>query len=57
MNWPHYYWHDNKDWADEGASDFVASVSENARTGRPLEPTNSPCPYTRTIAALEKLEH
>ena len=26
----HYYWNDNDDWVDEGASDFVASISENA---------------------------
>ena len=49
----HYYWIGNVDWVDEGTADFAASVSENARTGRHLEPTNSPCAYTRTIAELE----
>ena len=50
----HYYWTGNTHWVDEGASDFVASVSEALRIGRPLEPTNSPCAYTHKIAELER---
>ena len=51
----HYYWLGNSDWVDEGASDFMASVSENARTGRPVGVTKPPCGYARTIAELERL--
>ena len=51
----HYYWSGNSDWVDEGASDFMASTSENARTGGPIEVTNDPCGYVRTIAELENL--
>ena len=49
----HYYWSGNRNWVDEGASDFMASTSENARTGQPVEVTNDPCGYARTIAELE----
>ena len=51
----HYYWRGNANWVDEGAADFLASVSENARTGGPIEITNDPCGYVRTIAELETL--
>ena len=51
----HYYWSGNSNWVDEGASDFMASTSENARTGQPVEVTNDPCGYARTIAELENL--
>ncbi len=51
----HYYWSGNSNWVDEGASDFMASTSENARTGGPIEVTNDPCGYVRTIAELENL--
>ena len=52
----HYFWSGNRGWVDEGAADFMASISENARTGQLLEVTNDPCGYTRTIAELESLE-
>ena len=51
----HYYWSGNSNWVDEGASDFMASTSENARTGGPIEVTNDPCGYVRTIVELENL--
>ncbi len=51
----HYHWSGNEDWIDEGAADFVASVSENDRIGRPISVTNDPCAYTRSIAELESL--
>ena len=51
----HYYWSGNSNWVDEGASDFMASTSENARTGGSIEVTNDPCGYVRTIAELENL--
>ena len=34
----------------------MASTSENARTGGPIEVTNDPCGYARTIAELETLD-
>ena len=49
----HYYWSDNEDWVDEGAADFVASVVEEARTGRPIGVTNLPCAHARSISELE----
>lgn len=51
----HYYWAGNADWIDEGASDFMASISERARTGRRVGATNYPCAHARTIAELESL--
>ncbi len=51
----HYYWAGNADWIDEGASDFMASISERARTGRRVGATNHPCAHARAIAELESL--
>ena len=50
-----YYWNGNRDWVDEGASDFMASIAENTRTGLPVDPVNPPCAHVQTIAALERL--
>ena len=52
----HYYWSGNRGWVDEGVADFMASVSENARNGGPIEVTNDPCAYARTVADLENLD-
>ena len=49
----HYYWNGNAGWVDEGASDFLAAVSEFVRTGKAVEPSNPPCAMTRTIQELE----
>ena len=51
----HYYWNGNADWIDEGASDFLASIIENVRTGKPVSVTNQPCAAARNIRALERL--
>ena len=51
----HYYWNNNADWIDEGASEVMASLSENIRTRRPLEPANYPCASAPNLAALETL--
>ena len=51
----HYYWNGNSTWVDEGAAEIVASVIENARRGQPIEVTNPPCAYARTILGLERL--
>ena len=52
----HYYWSGNEDWVDEGAAEFMASISERDRTGRPIGADNSPCAHARNIAELESLE-
>ena len=52
----HYYWIGNSSWVDEGIADLMASVSENARTGRPVEVTKWPCGYVRAIVELESLD-
>ena len=51
----HYYWSGNKDWVDEGAADFMASVTDGARTGRPIAVTNAPCGHAGSLAELENL--
>ena len=51
----HYYWNNNTNWIDEGASELIASVSEFARAGRPLEAINYPCGYAPNIAVLEAM--
>ncbi len=52
----HYYWGGNEDWIDEGAADFLASISERARTGKPLEATNHPCAVASSINALARFD-
>ena len=52
----HYYWSGNDDWVDEGAADFLASISERARTGQPLEATNHPCAVASSINALARFD-
>ena len=52
----HYYWTDNRGWVDEGVADLMGSLSEKARAGQPIEVTNDPCAYARTIAELETLD-
>ena len=51
----HYYWGGNEDWMDEGAADFMASVIDGARIGRPLSVTNAPCGHAGSLAELENL--
>ena len=51
----HYYWSGNADWIDEGLADMMASAIENRRVGAPLNVTNAPCPFARSVAALEAL--
>ena len=52
----HYYWSGNTSWVDEGAAEFMASIIDGARTGRPIGATFPPCAYARTIAELERLD-
>ena len=51
----HYYWRGNQAWVDEGAADFMASISEQKRTGQPAAVTNLPCAYARNIVQLESI--
>ena len=51
----HYYWGGNKDWVNEGAADFMASVIDGARTGRPIAVTNAPCGHAGSLVELENL--
>lgn len=50
-----YYWNNNPEWVDDGASALMASIAEGARTGRPLDPEYAPCAQVQTIDALERL--
>ena len=52
----HYYWDGGEDWINEGAADFLASISERARTGKPLEATNYPCAVASSINALARFD-
>ena len=50
----HYYWFsDHPLWVNEGAADFMASVSEFHRTGRRMDPDNEPCSYYLNLLHLE----
>ena len=50
----HYYWFtDFPLWVDEGAADFMASVSEFHRTGRRMEPDSVPCSFYQNILHME----
>lgn len=52
----HYYWKGNSDWVDEGAAEFLGSISENLRDDIPVEVTNNPCASAKTISELEALD-
>ena len=40
----HYYWSGAENWLDEGAAEFTAAISEQARVGLPPEPIITPAP-------------
>ena len=50
----HYYWSGAENWLDEGAAEFTAAISEQARVGLPLEPDNYPCSPVSNIKELEQ---
>ena len=52
----HYYWRGNSDWIDEGAADFLASISEHERIDTEIGVTNNPCASAKTISELEDLD-
>ena len=51
----HYYWRAQEIWLHEGMADFMGTISENSRTGKPVEAKQSPCGYARSIAELKAL--
>ena len=52
----HRYWSGNKwDWIDEGLAVFLATLSENRRTGFPIEARKRPCVSPKTIGELEAI--
>ena len=52
----HYYWRGNKwDWTDEGLAVFLATLSENRRTGFLVEARKRPCSSAATIGELEAM--
>ena len=51
----HFYWiGPQQTWIKEGAADFLAVMSENARTGGRVSMAKAPCPYFRSISELEQ---
>ena len=53
----HYYWGGNEDWVNEGAADFMASVTDGARTGRPIAVTNAPLRPNRQSCRAGESRH
>ena len=53
----HYYWGGNEDWVNEGAANFMASVIDGARTGRPIAVSNAPCGHAGSLAELGESRH
>lgn len=52
----HYYWRGNtQDWVDEGPADFFSLISENSRSGSPVQARNRPCAAAKTISDLEAI--
>ena len=51
----HYYWSGNEDWVDEGTANFMASIVDGARTGRPVGIVGTPCGYAGNIGEMESL--
>ena len=51
----HYYWSSNADWVDEGLAEYMTSVAESKLTGKPIGVFSGPCPYAKSLAALETL--
>ena len=49
----HYYWRVGKPWVVEGGASFLEAISENARTGQPVDAGGHPCTHARDISQLE----
>ena len=51
----HYYWtgSSNQRWIREGGADLLAYLSENDRSGRPIESHRSECAFFDNISELE----
>ena len=52
----HYFWAGNKTWINEGSANLIATVSEEARVGDPVEPDGYPCDQVTHIAALKAFD-
>ena len=51
----HYYWRDNAFWVNEGTANLMAIRSEQARTGRPMDPMAALCPDARYLLRLDEM--
>ena len=49
----HYYWRGGSPWVVEGGANMVASISEHARTGQPVDAGGLSCTHAGNIAELE----
>ena len=51
-----HHWHGDEYWVEYGLSRLLASISEQARHGAPLNATTPPCPVAHTITELNRAE-
>ena len=49
----HYYWRGGSPWVVEGGANMLASISEHARTGQPVDAGGLSCTHANNIAQLE----
>ena len=49
----HYYWRGGSAWVAEGGANMIASISEHARTGQPVDAGGLSCTHAGNIAELE----
>ena len=52
----HYYWNHNRDWLDEGLSELMAAISENARAGVAVDLPDDYCADADHLALLDRLD-
>ena len=52
----HYYWRDNAFWVNEGTANLMAIWTEQARTGRPMDPMARLCPDARYLVRLDEMK-
>ena len=51
----YYYWDNNEPWIDHGLSRLLASITERARHGAPLNADAPPCPLADSIEELNQI--
>jgi len=49
----HFYWR-GKAWVAEGGASFLAAISENIRTGQPVDSGHHACTHAGSLAELEE---